>query len=196
MPTSYTAPIQDGTITTLRDFAMLCAREFGATISMRDAPLDTQIPERFEPSGHNQRLLVKARARLVKLQEMSPIQAQREMQQEYSAAMAQWRDRTWEHARQSVRYKNMVDQVKAWSAPTKEHVELKEFMLGQLEGSIEFDLGGRWFTMPRLNRWPNWLRAHIDATKREIEFFARQAREDQARADSDTQWVQALRASL
>lgn len=42
MPTGYTADIKDGI--TFRDFALRCARAFGATIMQRDE--DISIPPR------------------------------------------------------------------------------------------------------------------------------------------------------
>jgi len=48
MPTGYTAGVQDGKITEFSDFALNCARAFGALITMRDDPQDTPIPEKFE----------------------------------------------------------------------------------------------------------------------------------------------------
>ena len=39
MPTGYTAYIEDGDITTGKDFLMLCSRAFGVAIDVRDEPL-------------------------------------------------------------------------------------------------------------------------------------------------------------
>lgn len=36
MPTGYTASVQEGKVTEFRDFAMECARAFGALVMMRD----------------------------------------------------------------------------------------------------------------------------------------------------------------
>jgi hypothetical protein len=47
MPTGYTAPIADGM--TFEQFALGCARAFGALVTMRDEPSDAPIPERLEP---------------------------------------------------------------------------------------------------------------------------------------------------
>lgn len=49
MPTAYTSFVADNENFTFPEFAMLCAREFGALASMRDEPLDAPVPERFEP---------------------------------------------------------------------------------------------------------------------------------------------------
>lgn len=60
MPTGYTASVADGTTTTLRAFALQCARAFGATVTMRDDPMSAEIPERFEPGGFYRRLMEQA----------------------------------------------------------------------------------------------------------------------------------------
>src|SRR5262245_849411 len=45
MPNAYTAPVLDGTVTDFADFALRCARAFGATgVDMRDEPAD--VPPR------------------------------------------------------------------------------------------------------------------------------------------------------
>ena len=48
MPTGYTYYIENGNITTAKDFIMLCTRAFGALISMRDEPLSTPIPQEIK----------------------------------------------------------------------------------------------------------------------------------------------------
>ena len=50
MPTGYTAYVQDGVITEFADFAMKCARAFGALIDMRDESLDAEIRVQREPN--------------------------------------------------------------------------------------------------------------------------------------------------
>jgi hypothetical protein len=52
MPTGYTAKLYDGD-QKFQDFAMECARAFGALIEMRDEPMNAKIPETFEPSEHH-----------------------------------------------------------------------------------------------------------------------------------------------
>ena len=46
MPTGYTAGVVDGTIKTFNDFAKSCMRAFGATIHMRDEPLNRKYEQR------------------------------------------------------------------------------------------------------------------------------------------------------
>lgn len=196
MPTGYTAAVADGTITSLRAFALQCARAFGATITMRDDPQDAEIPDKFETSSYHIEALGEARARLRHLQALSPIDAQREMQQQHAVDMARWRERTWDDARQRVRYNAMIDAVCYWEPPTPEHRGLRAFMLKQLDDSIDFDCGGKHLQMPRLQRWPEWLAEQIAKAHWEIGYHTNHHAGEQERAASRTQWVSDLRASL
>lgn len=55
MPTGYTAYIEDGDITTGKDFLMLCSRAFGVAIDVRDEPLSVPTPTHFEPNPYYQK---------------------------------------------------------------------------------------------------------------------------------------------
>lgn len=52
MPTGYTADLVDGKINTVEEYAKLCMRAFGATLHMRDEPLDKQYTT-SEPSTYH-----------------------------------------------------------------------------------------------------------------------------------------------
>lgn len=69
MPTGYTAAIADGISFT--NYAMGCARAFGALIEMRDEPSDAPIPEEFKPSTYHLEELQKAQKKLHNLCKMS-----------------------------------------------------------------------------------------------------------------------------
>src|ERR1035437_7170332 len=66
MPTSYTAKVSDGTITTVRAYALECARAF--LVEMRDAPYGTPIPRTIAPdTTHDDKEIAAAHARLTEL---------------------------------------------------------------------------------------------------------------------------------
>lgn len=50
MPTGYTAFIEDGNITTGKEFLLLCSRAFGIAMEIRDEPLSVPTPTTFEPN--------------------------------------------------------------------------------------------------------------------------------------------------
>ena len=59
MPTGYTADVADGKITEFTEYALQCARAFGACIMLRDDPVSSEIPE-FEPSDYSAKELAEA----------------------------------------------------------------------------------------------------------------------------------------
>lgn len=68
MPTGYTYAIKEGI--SFRDFVLKCARAFEACVSMRDDPMDKEIPE-FVASDYYQKELDKSFARLNEIVKMS-----------------------------------------------------------------------------------------------------------------------------
>lgn len=55
MPTGYTSPLYEGKEISFEQFALRCARNFGALVMMREEPLDTPIPEKFNPCEYCKR---------------------------------------------------------------------------------------------------------------------------------------------
>ena len=53
MPTGYTAMLTEEKEITFEDFALKCARAFGALIEMRDESLDAKIPEEFKVTEYH-----------------------------------------------------------------------------------------------------------------------------------------------
>lgn len=195
MPTGYTAPVANGTLTQFDEFALSCARAFGALIDMREQPLDAPIPAKFEPSQFYQDRARAAIQRLRRLEHMSPIDAQRAMQQEYALAMSRWRCRTEGNAVVRARYLAMIDQASSWMPPTIEHLPLKEFMLQQLRDSLA-QCNGDYYTMPTLGRWPGWLRDQILFAADDAVRYRNYFREECERANDRSAWVRELRWSL
>ena len=73
MPTGYTAAIKDGI--SFNEYALSCARAFGALIMMRDEPADAPIPDEFKPSDYHFKKIEEAKAELARLRAMSPDEA-------------------------------------------------------------------------------------------------------------------------
>ena len=65
MPTGYTATLMEKG-QDFPDFVLLCARAMGATIMLRDEPLDAPIPE-FQPSDYSAKQLEESKEELARL---------------------------------------------------------------------------------------------------------------------------------
>ena len=203
MATGYTHPVADGKVTTLKDFALSCARGMGALITMRDEPNDAEIPDSFEPDPHYLESMAEAKKELdnaIAMDDEAKLKAWRE----HKADVA---DRTEEVLREGdtkrERYLAMIKRVDGWKPPTDDHKGLKNFMLEQLHESMKFDcraearvkedIIGIYKVFDTAEDW------YLDHLHKCIERFKnRQEHYDEEvdRCRSRTEWIQALKASL
>lgn len=195
MPSGYTETLYKGEDQTFEQFAMQCARAFGALIELRDEP-HAEIPEKFEASQYERKWLDKAIALVFELRERSD--------DEWAAAQDAEIEEHNEHVRKAialagerrVRYELMLARVRSWRPPTEEHKGLQEFMVKQLEESIAFDCSTRYLEeQSRLPVTEYALRKQDEAT-RELDRAEQAWDEANERAAGRTAWVQALRNSL
>lgn len=197
MPTGYTHDVAEGKVITIKDFAMSCARAFGALISMRDEPMDAEIPEAFEVPTYYAEQVTKHEAKLHKLRSMSPAEAQAACQASHRAELRAWASRCDDRAMKLVRYQSMLQQVEAWAVPTLEHIELRDFMAEQIATSVKYDCepwSGE--QMPVLQRWPDWLRQQIAKAEWDVAYYRENRAKEVARMKSRNEWLSALRGSL
>jgi hypothetical protein len=192
MPTGYTAPVVNGTVTEFKDYAMLCARAFGACISMRDDALDVAIPEVILPSPHYDDQLRKSRERLAELQALTPKQVAEQADASFAEKMVEYDRYEANRREENRRLDDMAGKVRHWTPPTSEHEELKSFMLDQ----INISRNSYALELPERLEPGRWLAEAIAAETRNIEFYSKQYSDEVTRAAGRTQWIGQLRASL
>lgn len=194
MATGYTAGVADGKVTEFPDFAMQCARAFGALIMMRDDPHNAEIPEEFEPSTFYAERLAEARERLAVLEAMTPdgiVQAAQASNEQAAAAFAENRAR---QEKIVARYRAMLEKVEAWVPPSLDHVEMKDFMRQQLESSIDFDSYD--LAAPEAEEAGDWYAREVGAARRDITRYAEEHEKEVERTRERNRWVRQLRGSL
>jgi hypothetical protein len=91
MPTGYTAPIADGM--TFEQYALGCARAFGALVTMRDEPSDAPIPEKLEPDTYYQRSLEASQLELDRVMSLTAAEIVAETDKSYLADYECWQER-------------------------------------------------------------------------------------------------------
>lgn len=195
MPTGYTAAVKDGAVTALPEFAMGCARAFGALIMMRDEPADAPIPE-FQPSDFNAKALEAAIARQAALKEMDPSACEEAALKAYNAQCTSRASEIRERTADRERYESMLEQVKGWEPPTNDHQRFKAFMVEQLQESIKFDCGE--YPMSELVHLTGaqWLAGELQHAQRDIDYHKKAHAEEVERTNGRNAWVKALRESL
>lgn len=194
MPTGYTYRVQKGEITTLRDFAMECARGMGALIMMRDEPTDAPIPERFEPSTpYHDEALTAARAVLAELPGLSDEECDKRAAQAYAEAMARWQERQDECAAGVARYDAMKALVEPWEGAPE---GLKEFMLSQLSDSRSFDGPRKYDEPPKPLSGAEWQRQAVEKAASDVGYHERERAKEITRTEERNRWIAQLRAAL
>lgn len=191
MPTGYTAAVQSGQITTLRDFALLCARAMGATIMMRDEPLGAPIPERFEPSSYYAKQKAEAEERLAALQAMTEEQYEEEARRIYHRGCVERDQRHFEMIEQVGRYNAMLAKVEAWETPAE---GIRKFMIDQLRESIRHDSYTE--AAPVLLTGAQWFARAKARAESDIAYYAEQHDQEVERTEGRNKWLADLRASL
>lgn len=137
MPTGYTARIEDGSITTGKDFLKLCTRAFGIAIDLKDEPLSIPTPTKFKPDTYYRNRLDKARAELENTKNMSFEDAKTKMAKSHADRIKMYKSLAEQYIKHNEEYAKVRAEVEAWNPPTEEHCNLKIFALKQIDISVE-----------------------------------------------------------
>jgi hypothetical protein len=195
MPSGYTHDLYEGKKdVSFEEFALDCAKAFGACISLRDTP-GAEIPDEFVPSTWHLDAQMEASARMASLQTMSTEAKQAAAEEKNRTAMREWEQRAHEDGERRLRLEEMLRQVKAWEPPSDEHAGLKTFMLEQLAESLRLDCGNVG-PCPDLVTPEGWHATRLATAKRNLQYHREQYEAEVKRAEERTKWVQDLRASL
>ncbi len=195
MPTGYTHKLYAGDKQSFPEFAMECARAFGALIHMRDDRMDAPIRP-AEISDYNQKQLEQALAKQKWLNSLTGKECEQEARKQYGDAMEYYNKTAKERAALQTRYELMLGQVEAWKPPTKDHEGLKKFMIEQLTTSIEGDCDMRYFPVPERKTGEQWLKDQLEVVAHDIEYHTKEQKEEEERVNGRNEWVEQLKNSL
>lgn len=138
MPTGYTAGIIDGKITTFEQFATQCSRAFGATIHMRDNPLDSPYEPRT-PSEYYVNSLQSQREKLEETKTMTDEAIVQDFENLLNDSL-KYHERELEKTKVNLgRLNSIMESAKSWVPPTEDHEGVRDYMIDQLEITIKAD---------------------------------------------------------
>ena len=193
MPTGYTADIYEGKNVSFRDFALKCARAFGACIEQRDDDANDK-PKLIEKTKDNYHIK--------KLEEAKkwnkPTKA--EFDDYVKKQIAYCNEQNEKQLKLKASYQKMLDKVNDWNPPTKEHEGLKKFMISQLTESLDFDCGNDYYQRELNNikqlTYNQYVKNMRASNKRDIEYHTNELKKDNERTDNRNAWISALYKSL
>lgn len=203
MPTGYTAGIIDGEITTFQEFAKKCMRGFGATIHMRDEPMNKEYKPR-EVGEYYIDSLSKWEKTLKEVTSMSDEEIIAKREKQLQDDINYHKERIGKIEKNHEVLSNFIKEVSEWVPPTEEHNSFKEFMLDQLTQTIKFD-GDISYNRERLKNAYNEMfsidadkvrKDYIKDAKYNIKYSQDNLNQEIKRVEDSNKWVEQLLNSL
>lgn len=195
MPTGYTSYIQDGKITELKDFMLLCAKNFGALIHMRDENLDCEIKHR-QVGEFYPRKLEEVKREFEWFKNLSDSEIQKQLDKEYEARVRDKKNSLKGFDERKKRYTNMIEKVMCWTPPTEDHIRLKEFALQQLKDSLKFDccddMRKYYLEKPKKETLEEYKQEKIKEYLKDVEVYAKKYRSELESVEYANKWIDDL----
>lgn len=190
MPTGFTHELLSKK-QTFPQFALTCARAFGAYIHMREDGTDA-LERPPEPSTYHVEALKQAKRKLTRLKKMSDAQFEAVVKRENAKSATRRRKGLKSDTAENAALSTMAERVRAWQPPTSDHTRLKEFMLQQIEASLhDFSFYDKeWFPVPQ-SREEAMAKVRAD-----IAYHEKERTKDLVRHEQATKWIAALKESL
>ena len=156
---------------------------------MRDEPADATIPHTFKAAtNYHDVEIERAQHRLTELRVMGPLQVREEAMRAHCEALKQAQDAKARLDLKRQRYEAMLHKVQAWSPPTPDHVGLRDFMVQQINESIDFDCG-HFSEDPVLAEPATWLSAQISQAEWNLEDHTDARSKEIERTNSRNKWI-------
>lgn len=196
MPTGYTAGVADGTITTFREYAMQCARAFGACITLRDDPLSAEIPD-FKPSDYHEKALAEAEEELAAFVAMDESDLRKMHEREMEENAASGREYMEKKRLTLQRYSSMLAAAKAFSPPSPEHEKYAKFIVSQLQYSIQFDCDTS-HSEQLMTQVPfeQWVSDKLERLRWNVDYHHKSHREEVERTAARNKWISQLKEAI
>lgn len=193
MATGYVHPVADGKVTTLREFALLCARGMMALVTMRDEPLDAPIPDQLEPNtAHHDEKLATAKADMERIAGLSVADARKAAAEDYDARLKEYRDWQSSANAEMSRCQAMLERVNAWEGGPE---GLKTFMVEQLNRSIG-DGKPVQYDAPVMKTADEWQADALRRASRDVAYHTVEREKEIHRTEERNKWLADLRRSL
>jgi hypothetical protein len=164
---------------------------------MRDDSSSTEIPGKIEISPYHKDKLADARKSFDELKNMSLSVAGDHAKKEYHDEIERNKKSKSENDQQLKSYEDMLLKVKSWNPPSSEHVNLKGFMISQIEESISFDCDRDYLNKENVLLTPEqWISKELKKSVRDIDYHESEYEKECERINQRNKWISQLRNSL
>ena len=193
MPTGYTSGILDGTTKDFNQFAKHCSRAF--VMHLRDEPMDCEYKKR-EVSDYHIKVIEKAKAELKKADSLSDEELIIQEKNRLIESKKYHLDRKEKIKNDKIKLELFLGKAKAYIPPTEKHQGIADFMIEQLEKTIDFDCSGTYhitalqeidLEIKNINVKDIISKIRVQADK-DIAYHTREHEADIKRCEGHNQW--------
>lgn len=136
MPTGYTCYIEEGEITTGKEFLKLCTRAFGIAMGIKEEPLSTPTPLEFSPSDYCAKRVTNAKQNVEYWENISFDEARKILVKNQRDDILSSRRLLARYIETNEKYNKVRKEVLSWTPPTAEHSGIQKFALEQIDMCI------------------------------------------------------------
>ena len=200
MPTGYTAGVMDGTITEFKDYAFQCARAFGALVMQRDDPLTPNIPV-LKVDDYYSAAVREAEEEVKQISSMTSKQIETEFLKSKARDIKYHTKGIKDQEKTRERYLKMLEEAKKFVAPTDEHVSYRDFLISQLEESLNWDCRSNYHQeqlakTKRKKSAKSWHREGLAEAKYRLKYAKKSLKEEIERVKSRNDWLSQLKKAV
>jgi len=196
MPTGYTAGILDGSTKSFNEFAKQCTRAFGACMHMRDEPFDSEYKLQ-EPSNYHQLEIDKYKAQLKFIENSS----YEDLKENELVSLIEEKSRNEKRIEEILSHREKLElfllEANRFTPPTSDHHGIKDFMIQQLETTIEHD-GDISYHQERINNIESRLNSldgeiikseKLENIHKNIKYHKERLNEEVDRVNKSNKWM-------
>ncbi len=203
MPTGYTAIIEEKDDLTFEEFALRCARNFGALITMRDDPMDAEVPDQFAIDDYHSRNLEDKAKKMLDIKSMTHAEIERQVETKAWYDKKQYDEALVEYQKHAAAYIRMRVKVEAWKPPSGDHTNMKKFMLEQIDISMPTHPDKYLAKAPEDPKdalvgldHEAWRKVQMDAVLGDMEYHQEKHKLEIERTKERNEWLKKLKASI
>jgi len=163
MPTGYTAGILDDSIKTFEEYATACIRAFGASIHMRDEPMNKSLEAR-KPSTYHKDIIESLRKEKILVEKLTDAELIKERKDQLEEEIRRYKNSIKKVLLSYKKLSKMREKAIMWTPPTQDHNGYKEFMIQQLDETIKWD-GDPSYYQKELEKSQDALKEKFDPNK-------------------------------
>ncbi len=197
MSNGYTYNIESGI--SLKEFIAQCAHAFGALIEFRDENNDkTIIPNELKKDTYYEEELKSTILELNKFKKLDNKQLEIRCGIKYKEEILRTKDAIKKRTELKLKYEKMLEEVNTWFPPTEDHVNLKNFMIKQLEDSIVYDCNLEYYNLDTIKKLTvkEYKKSELERLEKDMMYCTEKSIEDKERWNKSNKWIEDLRNSL